>query len=550
MSLAFYIPNERRLLTYKNRQDLLPPWNPQSQWFILRQALEDFRTSLPRHHLLTPQNTSAHINIRTSTPYTLVHITASLCHMLLYREFLPFIPFRHGRPQGPLDGSSGSSVNNASNPLGFWEESARECFGAARDTIDLVRTCHEWGVAVETPIIGFAVYNVATLGVYLINFPWMDVNGYLRRVNPTREDHIPEGAEAARKALEMVGPMRSRLHMAHGWVKTIKRTHKHFSRLRKSWFDSAPRIMQGREREVWNDQSIATAQLHPPDAESTRVLLEKVLRDMEDGEEDGEDETTDSLQSNGASMPSGFDMASPRVKHESSNDKSHAQQEERWNAINSVAAAASALTSVAAGGGQPTSATAGGPVQPAQQANSAHFRFYSSYGPSSSSSPSTPSNHAQQSFRSSVNDGASPNHIQQQGKSPHPQTPSMAHTTPTWTSANGTSNSATREREREILPGIRGFAASPRRGSEAATSGAVAAGFATPGQSYSAAMMQQRRTSDKEIRDPDTWLLGLEKTFGGDDLAAFVDGIEVGEAARGLVRVGSGGWLGAVWGLS
>lgn len=461
--------------------------------------------------------------------------------MLLYREFLPFIPFRHGKPQGPLDGTARSSITDPTAPPGFWEEGARECFGAARDIIDLIRTCQEWGVAVETPIVGFATYNVAFLGVYLINFPWMDVNGYLRRTNPTREDHFPHGAEAARKALEMVGPMRPRLQMADGWLRTIKRAHKYFSRLRTAWFDSAPRMMQGREREVWNDQSIATAQLHPPDADSTRVLLERLLREMDGGDEESDVEMSDA-QVNGSSGAS--DMASPRVKREASanqaSDPQHAQQEERWNAINSVAAAASALSSVAAG--HATTATAGGPVQ--TQPNSAHFRFYSSYNPSSSGSPATPSSYAQHSFRPSYPDSASPHVANQHGMPAHPQTPNPAAAGPSWTSTNGGPGS----REREPLHGIHAFVSPQRRASDAAAPGA--APFATPGQSYSAAILQQqRRTSDKEIRDADAWLLGLEKGFGGDDLAAFVDGCEVDEAAKGLVRGGRGGWLGAIWGL-
>lgn len=516
----------------KHRRDNLP-WQPQSQWFSLRQALEDFRAALPRQHLLNPQNTSAHIHINTSTPYTLVHITVSLCQILLYREFIPFIPFRHGKPQGPLDGASRHSSTLA--PQGFWESSGQECFGAARNIIDLLRTCQEWGVAVETPIVGFAIYNVSLLGVYLINFPWMDTQGYLRRAKSTREDHVPHGADAARKALEMMGPRRTRLHMAEGWLKTLKRAHKYFSRLRTAWFDSAPRMMQGQEREVWNDQSIATAQLHPPDAESTRVILERVLRELDGGDDDSDADMADFPQLDGISGP---DMASPHVKQETplhNTSDQHAQQEERWNAINSVAAAASALSSAASM--QPTTATSG---SPGQQQNSAHFRFFSSYG-APSASPPTPSSYSHPSFRPAYPDSSSPNGAHQLPKSPHVQTP-MA---PSWAVTNGGSGS------REPLHGINAYAStsnvSTRRESEAATSGAPS--FATPVQTYSAPA-QQGRASDRDIRDPEAWLSGLEKIFGPDDLAAFVDGAEIGEVARGLARQGRGGWLSAVWGIA
>lgn len=521
---AYRFLKDTKVTADVNRRDILPPWNRQSQWFALRHALGDFCTSLPRQHLLTPQNTSAHINIRTSTPYTLVHIAVSLCQILLYREFLPFIPFRHGRPQGPLDGTR-PSIADPTPPPGFWEEGARECFGAARNIIDLIRACQEWGVAVETPIVCFAVYNVALLGVYVINFPWMDVNGFLRRSNPAREDHVAHGAEAARKALEMMDPMQTRLSMVKGWTKTVKLSHRYFAYLRSAWFDNAPRMMQGREREIWNDQSIATAQLHPPDAESTRVLLERLLVEMDSGEEDSDVDMTEIPQVYGMS-------ASPSVKQESlshSTSEQHAQQEERWNAINSVAAAASALSAATSSHGTPATA----PV-PGQPSNSSHFRFLSSYG-ASPASPSAPAPYPHHSFRAA--DVPSPSNAQQ--NSPHAAGSGSG---PSWTAANGHSGN------RELLQGTRTFTTSPgvnaRRPSESGTPSP----FAPPGATYPS--MQQRRSSDKEIRDPEAWLLSLERAFGADDLAAFVDGAEMGMFAKGLARAGKGGWLGAVWGLS
>lgn len=482
----------------------MPPWNPQSEWSGLRKALEDFRTSLPRQHTLTAQNTSAHINLRTSTPYTLVHTTFSLCQVLLHRELLPFIPFRHGKPQGPLDGVR-TPLMESGAPSGFWETSARECFGSARDIIDIVRTCQEWGVAVETPIIGFSIYNVALLGVYAINFPWMDVNGFLRRANPIRrEESVVHGAESARRAIEVLAATRSRLQMGNGWFHCVKRAYQFYSHLRQAWFDSAARLPGS----VFHDQSIATAQLHPPDAESTRVLLERTLRDL-DTLPDSDVDMPDYLQSGGEGSTSGpqppESESGGTVKAESSAQKpiagdptdpqqaqAHAQQEERWNAINSVAAAAIAKQ-------QST------PTQP----SNGHFRNFFPSQTSSSSSPSA--NYAQHSFRS------------------YPEaSPSQAHTAPGWTTSNGI---------REALPGIHAYVTKDGAQSNDTTlSGAQ--------------NTHHRRQSDREIKDPETWLSSLEKQFSADDLAAFVDGVEMGEYAAKTARFGSAGWLASVWGYA
>lgn len=486
------------------RRDALPPWNPQSEWYNLRKSLDVFRSTLPRQHTLTAQNTSAHINLRTSTPYTLVHTTFSLCQVLLHRELLPFIPFRHGKPQGPLDGARNLSMESGA-PSGFWETSARECFGSARDIIDIVRTCQEWGVAVETPVIGFSIYNVALLGVYVINFPWMDVNGFLRRASASRrEDNVVHGAESARKAIEVLAATRSRLQMGNGWFHTVKRAYQFYSHLRQTWFDSAARLPGS----VFHDQSIATAQLHPPDAESTRVLLERTLRDLDtlpesdvdmpDVQHSGGDNNSMAIQApdsdtGGATKLESFpSMGAAGNGGDAQQAQAHAQQEERWNAINSVAAAAIAKQ-------QST---------PTQPSNGQFRNFFSAQTPSSSS-PSA--SYPQHSFRSYPE--ASPLHV---------QTPSA------WTTSNGV---------KDALAGIHAYAAKdgPAPGD---------------GMVISTHNPLHHRQSEKEIKDPEAWLSALEKHFSADDLAAFVDGMEMGEYAAKSGRQSSPGWLASVWGYA
>lgn len=480
------------------KRDALPPWNPQSEWYGLRKTLEDFKVGLPRHHSLTAQNTSAHINLHSSTPYALVHLTLLLSQLLLTREFLPFIPFRHGKPSGPLDGTRFDTIPS---PQGFWDDSARECFNAARDIVDLIGSFQEWGVVVETPLVGFALYNVALLGVYVINFPWMDTHGYLRR---TAKDD--SGADATRKAIELLASMKNRLYMANGWFQTVKRSHKYFSRLRKTWVDSAARLPG-----VFHEQSIATAQLHPPNAESTRVLLERALRDSDDSG-DSDIDMSDVLAH--SEMPNGArsDISSPRIgttppkqsfSTSAEQAQAHAQQEERWNAINSVAAAASAVA-------DGRSLTQSAPGQ--NNSNNPHFRFYNAF-PSNSASSTPGGSYSGHSFRAAY---------PEQSHS-HPQTPS-------WTPSNGNS--------REPLQGVHAFTGDQRREGEA-LAGAAAAAHNTH---------HRRTSSDREIKDVESWLVALEKPFGADDVAAFVDGVEFAEyAARGSRLSRTPGWLAVIW---
>ncbi|MBE7182451.1 MAG: hypothetical protein INR71_14810 [Terriglobus roseus] len=73
------------------------------------------------------------------------------------------MPLRCSKPEGPLDPPD-FPAGQYSVPQEFWLDSARQVFKSARDTMNLVRTCQEWGNMVETPLVGFAVYMAAFAG--------------------------------------------------------------------------------------------------------------------------------------------------------------------------------------------------------------------------------------------------------------------------------------------------------------------------------------------------------------------------------------------------
>ncbi|KAJ9648157.1 hypothetical protein H2199_001935 [Coniosporium tulheliwenetii] len=241
-------------------------------------------------------------------------------------------------------------------PTGFWEQSARELFRAARSLIDLARTCHEWGVLVETPIAGFAIYTVAFVGVYAINFPWMDPDGYMCKRYPSANARTDEmtandsasGAEAARKALELVGHMRPRLQMADGWFRTIRRCHTYFTRIKKDFRRNAKALADsGHPPEYYRQLSLREGGVGGG-LEEYR-LLERTLQEFgnlqdEDDMPDAADEDPVGLT---RSMYDENEEGSAAVRSETMDLQEPAPdsaglRHERWNAINTVAAAASA----------------------------------------------------------------------------------------------------------------------------------------------------------------------------------------------------------------
>jgi hypothetical protein len=150
------------MLTSKSRERF-PPWDPQSQRYQLHKMLETFRERLPRDLALTQANLSAHLSAGPPTPYILLHTTLLLCGIVLHRDYMPFLPLRCTKPQGPLDPPL-FPADKYQTPPDWWEESAKDLFRSARDLINLLQTCKEWNVLVVTPLVGFAVYTAAFVG--------------------------------------------------------------------------------------------------------------------------------------------------------------------------------------------------------------------------------------------------------------------------------------------------------------------------------------------------------------------------------------------------
>ncbi|TID21598.1 fungal-specific transcription factor domain-containing protein [Venturia nashicola] len=326
------------------RRERHAPWEPQSQWFVLNNRVSNFINSLPRDLALSNANVQAHIASRTSTPYTLLHSVLLLCKVMLHREYLPFAPLRCTRPQGPLDAPFfPTSETNA--PYGFWEESAKELFRSARNLIDMVQTCYEWHVLPETPIVGFAIYTVALTGVYSINFPWMDPNGFMSkrpvRASP-RETQITSGddsgAIASRQALRLIGTMRKRLRMADGWFRTISRVHRYFIRIKKDFQRHSRVLLEARALFEFNIPTNLRENVPGGAAEESKII-ENALKEF-GSLEDEDQEMTDAPDVGENGHAGSSDAASTGVKSEGCGlqertPESGTVRQDRWNAINS-----------------------------------------------------------------------------------------------------------------------------------------------------------------------------------------------------------------------
>lgn len=199
--------------------------------------LAEFQDVLPRNLQYSPRNTDTHIMYKhTLASYTVMHAVYFLSVIVLHRAYIPFLPMRCTEPVGPLDEPT-FPLDKHHTPEGFWRDSTRELFKAARQMMDLVVTCHERGVLVETPLVGFAIYNAAFVGVYAAHFSHMDQEGYMcSKSAPADTVTIgSQGQTQARRGLDILREMRLRLKMAAGWFRTINRLHSYFSRVKRDF---------------------------------------------------------------------------------------------------------------------------------------------------------------------------------------------------------------------------------------------------------------------------------------------------------------------------
>jgi hypothetical protein len=490
------------------RQEKHPPWDRRSNFYSLQRQLTGFQESLPRHLTLTQGNTSAHIASRTSTPYTLMHTVHLLCSIMLHREYVPFIPLRCSKPQGPLDPPL-FPPEEFEIPPNFWDDSARECFRAARELIDLLRICQEWQVLVETPIVGFATYTVAFVGVYCINFPWMDPDGYMCKCQVLQPDGTyvvdSSGAEAARKALELVGQMRKRLKMADGWFKTIRRVHLYFVRIKKD-FQRNTRALEASSESGSSTESYRNLSLREGGAGGgleEYKLLEKILKEfgsLEDEDYDMLDADSDGAARLGHGLDEHSEAGSAAVKSEAmdlvegtpdSGVVRHSQ--DRWNAINLAATNQNADT----GAGTASLST------------------------------------------SLSNGQRMPNPYQQHGASPTQSSTTMSH--PDFRHPFGSPTTSNQPNPHVLTY--------PPNAAESAQRASLnlheqlhhQAGVNTT---------QQAQTAHQQTKWPtkDAFLNSLQTHLGGDDLAAFVSGESWPEWAGMQTREQGFSWLSEVWG--
>ena len=457
-------------------------------------------------------------------------------------------------------------------PDGFWEDSARECFKGAREIMDLVRSCQEWSALVETPIVGFAIYTVAFVGVYCINFPWMDPDGYMCTQPSLAADRNAVGSrageskgfEAARKALEMIGQMRTKLHMADGWFKTINRMHKYFRRMKSDYRKNSAAMESSMSESDGSPLSTRNLSLREGGSGGGLdefKLLERTLIDFGNLEDQDIEMTDVGQRINNRPLDAVYDdsnSADTTVKSEEAENKAAAPAEPPrseagpWNAINSASGAAASRH------GSMSTPTSG------------QFRTYDSYQPPSQQPQPQPQAQAQppqqQTYAHQINNfrpayshdppsvpGAPPTLVSpasQTASTPSQPSPSYEHRRQSY-SGWAPQNASYSMQPPPQHAYTNGYAHPQQQHTpiQSANAYAMPTPHQQPEQQMQPPAQMQEPQQPWNPMEKEAWLNNLDTRLGGDDIAAFVNGGEFADWATMTANRGyGGGWLSALWG--
>ncbi|KAG9240158.1 fungal-specific transcription factor-like protein [Calycina marina] len=221
------------------RIETKPPWDSSTRVQQITKELHEFHTALPANLKFAEDNLSAHIEKRSVTAYVSLHTMYLLCMIMLHREYIPSLPFRCKKPQGPLDEPTFPLTTEAE---GFWEDSAESMCRAARDIVVITRTCQDNNVLPESPMISFAIFQAAFVGIYIHHFRHMDTGCYITHFQ--EDAHQSESEDSfhiiAISILESMVPQLSMAKRNRKMLQEMDSKYREFEESYKSQFPTAP----------------------------------------------------------------------------------------------------------------------------------------------------------------------------------------------------------------------------------------------------------------------------------------------------------------------
>ncbi|KAI0840859.1 fungal-specific transcription factor domain-containing protein [Hypoxylon sp. FL0890] len=217
-----------------------PPWTEGSTFYQLNKKLAAFDAELPDTFTFSRSNYFKHENHQASSVYVLLHMLRCVCLIMLHREYIPFVPVRCERPEGPLD----KPIPKGSPPEGFYISSAEQVFKAAREIVELVEICQRKDKLPQSTIVLFAVWTAGFCGLYAVHFPQMDIEKHMldydfedTRQSASRTEVFRRGSVAL--TYVTLDKMSIWLKMASTYVALLRQMDKYFVKIKQDYYQFA-----------------------------------------------------------------------------------------------------------------------------------------------------------------------------------------------------------------------------------------------------------------------------------------------------------------------
>jgi hypothetical protein len=124
--------------------------------------------------------------------------------MVLYREYLPFVPEPFIKMAGPTE----LPLLIKQAPDGWWASYTTTLFDASAQVTAIFSELTDAGITILSPIIGYCAFTAASMNLYLAAFPWVD---------PASSQKI-DAAALSQKNLDWLRKFAQVCPLGHHWV--------------------------------------------------------------------------------------------------------------------------------------------------------------------------------------------------------------------------------------------------------------------------------------------------------------------------------------------
>jgi hypothetical protein len=287
----------------RRRHGELPPWERASSFKQLRDRLDEFYASLPPTLTLSAKNFYRCGGHPNTGIFVSLHMLGAICQIMMHREYLPFLPVRCARPEGPLDPPYLPTA-----PPGFWLESAEHVFKAAKDIVILIQLSGD--KLPHSAVVLFAVWTAAFVGLTAVHFPQMDANKHMHSEEEvvamrdrSRDTTQVEGSATA-LTINALQKMKTFLPEAENYIQKFQEMNSYFSMAKMQY---SAKNMEGGGLDEWKGRGVgvmSNGTIHPSDY-SGKMTLESTDISRASTQDKGSPGGTDTFSS-------GVSVATPR----------------------------------------------------------------------------------------------------------------------------------------------------------------------------------------------------------------------------------------------